>query len=202
MKKCFVNKEIAAIKQQIAQHIDSHPDLRGKRDLLVSISGITETSAAAILVGHMQHMAELGDVTLFMRARQVAAFASLVPKIRHSRSSVRGRATLPKRGESRDCSGVFSIAVYGSFASWKRSVAIVYGMISGNVCRRWVYQGSRVMWALPLKTVVFSWKRCCTVFVLVLHGVIYRRALATGIVCMSALTDGARGACGSESLSS
>jgi transposase len=39
------------------------------------------------------------------------------------------------------------------------------------------------MWALPLKTLVFSWKRCCTGFVLVFHGVIYRRALVTGIVC-------------------
>ena len=61
---------------------------------MTSIPGIAETSAAAIL-------AELGDVAQFTRARQVAAFAGLVPKIRHSGSSVRGRATLSKRGSPR-----------------------------------------------------------------------------------------------------
>jgi len=90
----FLDKEIAAIKQQIREHINSHPDLKHRRDLLTSIPGIADTSAAAIL-------AELGDVTQFTRARQVAAFAGLVPKIRHSGSSVRGRATLSKRGSSR-----------------------------------------------------------------------------------------------------
>ena len=90
----FLEKEIAAIKAQIQEHIENHPDLRGKRDLLVSIPGIAQTSAAAIL-------AELGDITPFTGARQVAAFAGLVPKIRHSGSSVRGRATLSKRGSWR-----------------------------------------------------------------------------------------------------
>ena len=37
----------------------------------------------------------------FAAARQVAAFAGLVPKIRQSGSSVRGRATLSKRGSPR-----------------------------------------------------------------------------------------------------
>ncbi len=92
--RAFLDKEVAAIKQQIQQHINHHPDLKSRRALLVSIPGIAETSAAAIL-------AELGDVTQFTKARQVAAFAGLVPKIRHSGSSVRGRATLSKRGSAR-----------------------------------------------------------------------------------------------------
>jgi len=90
----FLDKQIKAIKRQINEHLSNHPDLRQKRDLLVSIPGIADTSAAAIL-------AELGDVTQFARAKQVAAFAGLVPKIRQSGSSVRGRATLSKRGSSR-----------------------------------------------------------------------------------------------------
>jgi len=90
----FLDKEIAAIKGQIKAHIDSHPDLKRQRDLLVSIPGIADTSAAAVL-------AELGEVRQFTKARQVAAFAGLVPKVRHSGSSVRGRATLSKRGSSR-----------------------------------------------------------------------------------------------------
>jgi len=90
----FLEREIAAIKAQIREHIDSHPDLKEQRDLLTSIPGIAHTSAAAIL-------AELGEVSQFAGGRQVAAFAGLVPKIRQSGSSVRGRAMLSKRGSSR-----------------------------------------------------------------------------------------------------
>lgn len=60
----FLEQQIKAIKLQIKEHIDSHPDLRDKRELLTSIPGVAHTSAAAIL-------AELGDVTQFTGARQV-----------------------------------------------------------------------------------------------------------------------------------
>ena len=90
----FLKQEIATIKEHIRQHIDHHPDLKGKRDLLTSIPGVADTSAAAIL-------AEIGEVAQFTHSRQVAAFAGLVPKIRRSGSSVRGRATLSKRGSPR-----------------------------------------------------------------------------------------------------
>lgn len=90
----YLAKEIQAIKDQIHAHIDNHPNLRSQRDLLLSIPGIADTSAAAVL-------AELGDVTLFTHSRQVAAFAGLVPKIRQSGSSLRGRAILSKRGSPR-----------------------------------------------------------------------------------------------------
>jgi transposase len=90
----FLGQQIAAIKGQIEAHINSHPDLMGKRDLLTSIPGVADTSAAAIL-------AEIGEVSQFTHSRQVAAFAGLVPKIRQSGSSVRGRATLSKRGSPR-----------------------------------------------------------------------------------------------------
>lgn len=90
----FLEAEIAAIQGQIYEHIDSHPDLKGKRDLLTSIPGIAHTSAAALL-------AELGDVAQFTASRQVAAFAGLAPKIRQSGSSVRGRSVLSKRGSPR-----------------------------------------------------------------------------------------------------
>ena len=46
-------------------------------------------------------LAELGDLTQFSSARQVAAFAGLVPRIRESGSSVRGRSRLSKVGSSR-----------------------------------------------------------------------------------------------------
>jgi len=73
---------------------DRHPDLKEKANLLESIPGIGETTAALLL-------AEVGDITHFDNARQVAAFAGLVPRIRESGSSVRSRARLSKVGSSR-----------------------------------------------------------------------------------------------------
>ena len=46
-------------------------------------------------------LAELGDISHFSNARQVAAFAGLVPRLRESGTSVRGRSRLSKVGSSR-----------------------------------------------------------------------------------------------------
>jgi transposase len=81
-------------RQQIKEHIDQNPGLKGQAQLLESIPGIGATTAALLL-------AELGDITHFDNARQVAAFAGLVPRIRESGSSVRSRARLSKVGSSR-----------------------------------------------------------------------------------------------------
>ncbi len=81
-------------RQQIKEHIDRHPDLKDKAKLLESIPGIGATTAALLL-------AEVGDISHFDNARQVAAFAGLVPRIRESGSSVRSRARLSKVGSSR-----------------------------------------------------------------------------------------------------
>ena len=90
----FLEGQIKAIKAQIQQHIDKHPGLKQQHDLLTSIPGIAAVSAAALL-------AELGDVSQFRGARQVAAFAGLVPKIGHSGTSVHARSVLSKRGSPR-----------------------------------------------------------------------------------------------------
>ena len=44
-----VREEIGAIKRQIADHIDQFPTLRNQRDLIVSIPGIGDTTAAIVL---------------------------------------------------------------------------------------------------------------------------------------------------------
>jgi transposase len=85
---------ITAIHQQIAAHIDQFPTLRRQRDLIVSIPGIGETTAAIVL-------GELLQITRFTSARQVAAFAGLVPQIRQSGTSVRGRGARSKLGTGR-----------------------------------------------------------------------------------------------------
>lgn len=89
-----LDQQIAATRQAIKDHIGGHPTLRGQRDLLVSIPGIADATAAALL-------AELLDVRQFAGPRQVAAFAGLVPRIRQSGSSVRGRPCLSKSGSAR-----------------------------------------------------------------------------------------------------
>ncbi|MCA1850563.1 MAG: transposase, partial [Acidobacteria bacterium] len=90
----FLDEEIARTERLIRSHIDSHPGLRGQRDLLVSIPGIGETTAAKIL-------GEIMDVKLYASARQLAAFAGLAPRLHESGSSVRKRAKLSKAGAPR-----------------------------------------------------------------------------------------------------
>jgi transposase len=89
-----LDAEIVAIKQQIATHIDRFPTLRTQRDLIVSIPGIGDTTAAIVL-------GELLDITRFASAREVAAFSGLVPSVRQSGTSVRGRGTLSRLGAAR-----------------------------------------------------------------------------------------------------
>jgi transposase len=84
--------QIATVRRLIHDHLDQHPDLRARRDLLLSIPGIGETTAAVLL-------AELFNKT-YRSARQAAAFAGLVPRIVES-GTLRGRTRLAKVGPSR-----------------------------------------------------------------------------------------------------
>ena len=61
----FLDEEIARTEKLIRSHIDSHPGLRSQRELLVSIPGIGETTAAKLL-------GEIMDVKLYKSARQVS----------------------------------------------------------------------------------------------------------------------------------
>lgn len=88
-----LDAQIVGVKRQIADHIDQHPTLRQQRDLVQSIPGIGAATAALVL-------GEL-DVKRFAGARHVAAFAGLVPRVRQSGTSVRGRGALTKLGAGR-----------------------------------------------------------------------------------------------------
>lgn len=90
----FLSQQIAQLRIQIDAHIDQHPELRRQRDLLVSIKGIGQRTAALVL-------AELGDITAFENARAVAAYAGLTPWQFSSGSSVRKRTRLSKLGSAR-----------------------------------------------------------------------------------------------------
>ena len=89
----FFEQQITTVENQIRTHIDNHPDLRGDKELLLSIPGIGETTAAWIL-------AELPAVESFASAQSVAAFAGLAPRQHRSGTSVHKQTQLSKRGSS------------------------------------------------------------------------------------------------------
>ena len=87
-----LDAQIAHVQQLIRDHVDRHPGLRGRRDLLITIPGIGEATAAVLL-------AELFDKP-YTSARQAAAFAGLVPR-RYESGTLCGRSRLSKIGPGR-----------------------------------------------------------------------------------------------------
>lgn len=90
----YLVEEIKQTEALIRQHINNHPDLKQQSDLLDSIPGIGEATAALLL-------AEMTNIKDYRSARQAAAYAGLVPRERRSGSSVRGRTSLSKIGNAR-----------------------------------------------------------------------------------------------------
>jgi transposase len=90
----YLNQQIKGCEELIRQHIKGNPTLKRQSELLDTIPGIAETTAALLL-------AEITDITQYRSARQVAAYAGLVPRERQSGSSVRGRTRLSKVGNAR-----------------------------------------------------------------------------------------------------
>ena len=89
-----LNAQIKRTEELIRKHIDNHPTLKQQSKLLDSIPGIAQTTAALLL-------SEITDITQYRSARQVAAYAGLVPRERQSGSSLRGRTRLSKIGNAR-----------------------------------------------------------------------------------------------------
>lgn len=85
--------EIKRTEKLIGKHIKNHPRLKEDHDLLLSIPGIGEATTARLL-------AEI-NFQEYESARSVAAFSGLVPRLRQSGSSLRGRARLSKVGSPR-----------------------------------------------------------------------------------------------------
>ncbi len=87
----YLDNQIAHTQSLIKDHIDENPSLRQQRDLLSSIPGIGELTAAKLLA----------EIVRYSSARQVAAFAGLVPRHHQSGTSVRGKPRLCKVGAAR-----------------------------------------------------------------------------------------------------
>ncbi|MCA1850380.1 MAG: IS110 family transposase [Acidobacteria bacterium] len=90
----YLDTEIKRTEELIRTHINNHPTLKQQSQLLDSIPGIGETTAALLL-------SEITDIKQYRSARQVAAYAGLVPRERQSGTSVRGRTRLSKIGNAR-----------------------------------------------------------------------------------------------------
>jgi transposase len=88
-----LSEQIQEIERQIDRLFDDNPPLRKRRDLLTSISGIGD-STAALFLAECPHLEEFAD------GKALAAYAGLSPRIRTSGTSVRGRNGICKIGNA------------------------------------------------------------------------------------------------------
>ncbi len=85
-------RELERVDREIEQLFDDYPTLRRQRELLISIPGIAESTAARIL-GEMPNITEFRDV------KAIAAYAGLSP--RHYQSgSIERRSRIAKSGNA------------------------------------------------------------------------------------------------------
>ena len=90
----YLKKQVKMIQKLIRLHLKQYPKLARQKELLTSIPGIGETTAAIIL-------AEMQDWKRFNSAKQFAAYIGLTPSECSSGSSVRGRPHLSRIGSNR-----------------------------------------------------------------------------------------------------
>lgn len=88
-----LDQQIAEIERQIKKDVDDDPTLRQQRELLKSIPGIGDATAAMFL-------SHYGGELRFDKTRQAVAFAGLDTAKRESGTSVRGKPRLSKKGHS------------------------------------------------------------------------------------------------------
>ncbi len=89
----YMDKAIAATKKRMHNHIDDHPDMKQKKELLESIPGIGEATINVVL-------SEFADLSRFNSAKHLASFIGLAPRHCLSGTSVRGRTTMSKIGNA------------------------------------------------------------------------------------------------------
>jgi transposase len=103
----FLDKELEQITKLIKDHINNHPDLKRKRDLLKSIPGIGDVTAEAVL-------SEFNGFDNFEKIEQAVAYMGLSPKEKSSGSSVRGKSQICKTGNTRLRKALFMPALVAS----------------------------------------------------------------------------------------
>lgn len=91
---CYLKEQVKTVKKHLLDHIQKSDHLREQHDLLTSIVGVGDSTAACVL-------AEIGSIQHFDSARQLAAFAGLTPQEHESGTSVKGKTRLCKIGNRR-----------------------------------------------------------------------------------------------------
>lgn len=89
----YIEKQIDALSSAIHRLVKNDAIFANMVDLLVTIPGIGRTTAYSLL-------GELPDLSTFKCAKQLAAYAGLNPSIRISGTSVKGRSSISKIGNS------------------------------------------------------------------------------------------------------
>jgi transposase len=89
----YLTQAIDELQKKINEHINHHPDLKTKKQLLESIPGVGQATAQVIL-------SECASIERFANAKCLASFIGVAPKITQSGSSVKGRSHLSKMGRS------------------------------------------------------------------------------------------------------
>jgi transposase len=89
----LLKQQIKDIQQQVQSHINQHPKLKQRAELLDSIPGIGPATRAQIL-------AFLGEPDRFESVKQCVAFVGLNPKPYTSGTSVNARTRISKTGSS------------------------------------------------------------------------------------------------------
>ena len=87
-----IESELKRVDREIAQLFERHPPLRRQRDLLLSIPGIGETTAAKIL-------GEMPNITEYRNVKAVGAFSGLSPQ-QYESGSIRKRTRIAKTGNA------------------------------------------------------------------------------------------------------
>jgi transposase len=89
----WLEVQIGQLEKDISDHIDRHPGLKGDVDLITTIPGLGRVTAAKV-IGH------LGDIRRFKSAKALAAFIGVSPGQRTSGTSVRGRTSMCRIGNT------------------------------------------------------------------------------------------------------
>lgn len=89
----FLDEQITQLKQQITDHLNQYPDLKQQVELLTSIPGIGNLTAARLV-------AEIRSFSAFEDVRQLVAFVGLDPTRHESGRRVRGGHSISRKGRS------------------------------------------------------------------------------------------------------
>jgi transposase len=89
----WLDEQIRKLQGSIDDHIDGHPELKQDAQLMQSIPGIGNRTAA-------QFLAYIGNVRRFKSAKALAAFIGVSPKQKQSGTSIKGRTVISRAGHT------------------------------------------------------------------------------------------------------